>query len=190
MGCDQDRDARPLDRWRTESGVSKPVVITGEGGALLGHQERDHLDGFLEPIHAFRRWRQLDAIAAMLILVPAGPDPQGEPAFADVVDGHGLLEQDGRVAERVAGDEDPEADAGRPRRDGREQGPAFETAMFRRAVGIDEVVDQPRVVEPQFLSLEHVVEHVGPRPIGLAQEHPEAQPRKVGRSPAAACRVS
>ena len=44
-------------------------------------------------------------------------------------------------------------------------------------VGVDEVVDQPRVVEAQLLGLEELVEHAVPVHACLAQEQPEAQRR-------------
>ena len=46
-----------------------------------------------------------DAVSPMLVGVPAGTDPEDQAAAADVVDGDRLLEQEGRVAERVARDQ-------------------------------------------------------------------------------------
>jgi hypothetical protein len=66
---------------------------------------------------------------------------------ADVVHGHGLLQEHGRMPEGVARDEHAEPDARRARRDGGEQRPSLMARVGGRTVGIDEVVDEPRVVE-------------------------------------------
>ena len=164
MGRDEDRDARLLDRSRVQAGVVELVVPALERGAVLPHQQADDLDRLLEPVDALRCRRQLDAVAAMLVLVPPGPDPQRQAPAADVVDGDRLLEQDRGMAERVARHEHTQADARRPRRDRREQGPRLEAAVVGAAVGVDEVIDQPRVVEAQLLGLEELVQDRGPSP--------------------------
>ena len=72
-----------------------------------------------------------------------------------------------------------------PRGDRREQRPGLEAAVLGRAVGVDEVVDQPGVIEAELLGLEELVEDLRPSVLlRLAEEQPEA--RVVGavmRSP-------
>ena len=153
------------------------VVAALEGRPLLAHQQADQVDRLLEPVDPFRPGREIDPVATMLVLVPARPDPKGQPSAADVVDRDGFLEQECRVPERVAGHEDAEPDPLGPRRDGGQQGPALQAAILGRTVGVDEVVDQPGVVEAERLGEDEVVEHLRPRPARLAQEQPEAQRR-------------
>ena len=81
------------------------------------------------------------------------------------------------MPERVAGHEHAETDPLGLRRDGGQQGPALQAAILGRTVGVDEVVDQPGMVEAERLSEDEVVEHLRPRPARLAQEQPEAQRR-------------
>ena len=123
MRRDEDRDPRLLDRARLETRIVELVEAALEGRPLLRHQQADDLDRLLEPVDPLRGRRQVDAVAAVLVLVPAGPDPEDQPPAADVVDGDRLLQQDRRMAERVARHEDAQADARRPRGDRRQQRP-------------------------------------------------------------------
>ena len=83
------------------------------------------LDRLLESVDPLADGRQVDAVAAVLVLVPARPDAEDQPSVADVVDGHRLLGQQGRVAERVARDEDAEPDPTRPDSDRGEERPGL-----------------------------------------------------------------
>ena len=66
------------------------------------------------------------------------------------------------MAERVARDEDAEPDARRPRGERGEQRPGLEAGASRRAVGVDEVVHEPGVVEAQVLGHPELVEDLRP----------------------------
>ena len=101
MGGDQQGDPRPLDGAGLEHRVVDAVVAAIEGDPGLLLETDQDLHGLLEPVHALHRLRQFEAIATMLVRVPARADPEDEPAPAHVVDGDGLLGEEGRVAERV-----------------------------------------------------------------------------------------
>ena len=69
-----------------ETRVVEPVVAALERRPRLAHEGRDHHDRLLEPVDTLARRRQVDAVPAVLVLVPARPDAQDQPAVADVVD--------------------------------------------------------------------------------------------------------
>ena len=79
------------------------------------------------------------------------------------------------MTERVARHEHAQADALRLRGDRREQRPRFEAAVLGAAVRVDQVVDEPGVVEAELLGLEELVEHAIPVLARLAEEESEAQ---------------
>src|SRR5687768_14005630 len=79
------------------------------------------------------------------------------------------------MPERVAGHEHAEPDPRRLRGDRREQRPRLEAAVLGAAVGVDQVVDEPGMIEPQLLGLEELLEDLVPAHADLAQEQPEAQ---------------
>ena len=185
MRRDEDRDPGPLDGARHEARIVELVVPTPEGRPLLAHQQADDLDGLLEPVDPLRSRRQVDAVAAVLVLVPPGADPEDQSPAADVVDGDRLLEQDRGMPERVARHEHAQADARRLRRDRREQGPCLVAAVLGAAIRVDQVVHEPRMVEAELLRLEEIVEHLVPALARLAEEEPETQAGWVGH-----CRCS
>ena len=134
----------------------------------------DEADGLLEPVDPLAGRRQVDPVATVLVLMPARAEAEDEPAAADVVDRDGLLEKDRRVAERIARDEDAEAD---PRGEGGDRGerrPRLVDRVLRRAVGVDEVVDEPGRVEAERLGEAELLEDAIPRLVRLAEEEPEA----------------
>ena len=111
----------------------------------------------------------------MLVGVPAAPQPEVQPPAADVVDGHRFLQQHRGMAERVARHQDAEPDPLRPRRDRGQQRPRLEDRVIRRPVGVDEVVDEPGVVEAEVFGHLELVVDAGERLVRLAEEEPEPQ---------------
>ena len=169
-------------RWigaRLELRLVQLVEAATERDRASGLQPVEDLERLLEPVDAFGRRRQRDAVPAVLVLVPAGPEPEDQPPAADVVDGDRLLEEHSRMAERVARDEHAEADARRPRSERCEQRPRLVTGVLGRPVGVKQVVDEPGVIEPELLGQREVVEHLGPAAVRLAQE--EAETDRWGR---------
>ena len=84
-----------------------------------------------------------------------------------------LLEQDGRMSERVARDQDAQTDPGRARGERRQQRPRFVDRDARRAVRVDQVVHQPGVVEAEVLGhLELVVDLAQVRYFGATRSAP------------------
>ena len=179
MRRDEQRDPRPLDREWLELGLVERVEAAAERDGAAGLQPVEDLERLLEPVDAFGCRRQRDAVAAVLVLVPAGPEAEDQPPAADVVDRDRLLEEHGRVAERVARDKHAEADPRRPRGERCQQRPRLVTGVLGRPVGVEQVVDEPGVIEPELLGEREVVEHLGPAAVRLAQE--EAETDRWGR---------
>ena len=68
-------------------------------------------DGLVEPIEALAEARpEVDPEGVVLAFEPAATEAEDEPALRQVVDGRGELCGQARVAERVGGDEQAEAD--------------------------------------------------------------------------------
>src|SRR3989304_10102709 len=74
----------------------------------MAEETSDDGEGLLEPLNAMV---ERESECSILGLVPPRPEPQDQPAAADLVDGGRLLGQDGRVVERDAGHERPEIDS-------------------------------------------------------------------------------
>src|SRR5674476_299780 len=74
-----------------------------------------------EPAQPLRETRaELDAEVEMLLLEPGGAEAEDRPAAADLVERRGHLRHEGRVADRIRPDHEPNPDAlgrGRPGRD-------------------------------------------------------------------------
>src|SRR3712207_8244037 len=82
-----------------------------EDYAVLGPHAVDDLAGLLEGAHPYRDLGEAVAVGAPLVLVPAGAEPEEEPAVAHHVDRRGDLGEERRVALAVAGDHLPDLDA-------------------------------------------------------------------------------
>ena len=155
--------------------IHQPVEPALERRPLLALEPVDDLDGLLEATHAVAGRRQVDAVPPVLILVPAGPDAEDQSTPADVIDGHGLLQQHDRMPEGVARDERADADPRCLRRDGGQQRPCLVHRRPRPAIGVDEVVDEPAVIEPELLRELEPPDDVGEVPSTLAEEESEAK---------------
>ena len=158
-------------------GVIEPVVATLERAVPLVHQQAHDLDRFLEPVDPLDGRREVDAEATVLLLEPARADAQDQPALAHVVDRDGLLEQQRRMPEGVAGHERTQADARRARRDGRQHRPRLVHRIGRRAVRVLDVVWQPGVVEAQVLGHLELVVQLLEGFAGRGDEQAESEPR-------------
>ena len=88
-----------------------------------------------------------DAHAGVLVLVPAGADAEIEPAVGDDVDGGGDVGEHGGVTVGVAGDHQPEAQAGGLGGVGGQQRPTLQARAGDVAVDRVEVVEEPGVLE-------------------------------------------
>ena len=178
---DEQRDPGLLERLGFERRVVEPVVEARISRPFGAHQRDEDLDRLLEAVDALGRRRQVDAVAAVLVGVPAGAQAEDQPAATHVVDRHGLLGEDRGMPERVARDENPEPDPLRGRGDGGQQGPGLVHRPVGRACGRGQVVDQPGVVEAERLGLLEAREGLVPRPSGLAQEEPESDRQRGWR---------
>ena len=96
-----------------------------EVGALVGEQAGDRRAGLIQPVGPAGNGAVVEAVAPVLVLLPARAQPEHQPAAADVVDGGGLLGQYRRVAVGVAGDHGPEPDPGHGRGQPGQQRPAL-----------------------------------------------------------------
>ena len=88
----------------------------------------------------------------VLRLVPATAEPEDEAPVADLIQRVRHLGEQGRVAERRAGDERADLDLRGDRRDRAQEGedlPAAALVLFR--VAIDEVIGEPEGVEADLL---------------------------------------
>src|SRR5207244_13205751 len=100
-------------------------------------------------------------------LVPAGADPQVEPAAAHEVDRRRHLRNVRWMPEGRAGDERPEPDTRRGGRDGRERGEGLHGAQeaFGAAIAADlgaEVVRDPGGIEAERFGPDRGIEEAGP----------------------------
>ena len=85
--------------------VVKVVVLAGEGDSIAGPQKATDLYGLGQHGQTRRRRRQGDAVGLVLLLGPAGAEPQHEAAAADLVDRGRTHRGDAWIAVRDAGDQ-------------------------------------------------------------------------------------
>ena len=132
----------------------------------------DDLDSLVEAADQLPRRRQRDAELLVLGDEPPGAQPELEPAVGDVVDGHRLVREKARVAERVAAHQHPDPDA---RRAGRQPGQERPALVVRpgRAAGLVEVIAVPHAVEAEPLEVLPALDERGEREV-LVGAQPEA----------------
>ena len=169
--ADEDRRVGLLDVRRVVRRLVELVVAALEHRLRLRPELLDHLDGFVEAAEALASGVEGDGEGVVLVGVPGGAEAELEAAVGDVVDGRGLLGEDGGMAVGVAGDEDAEADARGGLGEGGEGGPALHAGALGAEGGAeagDEVVHQPEAVEVGVLvEVLPGVEEVGPADAGL-----------------------
>ena len=141
--ADADRRVRLLDRLRLAAGVVQLVVLPVEGRRSLVSRPDDDLERLVEAVEPLLQRGQVDAVGVALLLVPAGADPELEPAVRDDVERGGHVRQHRRVAVGVAGHEhaDPQPLRGLGQR--RRGDPALEARAGRVREDRIEVVERP-----------------------------------------------
>ena len=87
----------------------------------------------------------------VLLVEPGGAEREFEPAVRRMVDGQRFCREDRRVPVRHARHQQPEPDAGRHARQGRERRHAFECLARPLAVHRLEMVETPGAVEAELL---------------------------------------
>ena len=87
-----------LDRLRIAVGPVEVQVVAVEGDRLLGPQPPDHLERLVEDGQAHPVGRVLVAVGVVLLVEPAGTEPEDEPSARVHVDAGGLLGQQTGVA--------------------------------------------------------------------------------------------
>ena len=137
------------------------VVLALERGRLVREQGLDQLGGLGQPLEPFLHGVERDPVLAVLVLLPAGAEPEHEPAAAQVVDGRRHLREHRRVAVGVAGDERADADARHRGREPGERGPRLGVRHARGLAVGHEVVRVPETVEADRLGVARDLEHVG-----------------------------
>ena len=163
--ADDEGRIRLLDRLRLAAGLLELVVAPVEVGELLGPEPPGDLAGLAEAPDALAGRVERDAHALVLVLVPAGADAEIEATVGDHVHRGRHVGMDRGVAVGVARDHQPEAQARRLGRQGRQQRPALEAGAIQVALDRREMIEEPGVLE-------------GGRPVGLL---PDLEHRVVGR---------
>jgi hypothetical protein len=126
LAADPDGRVRPLERRRVADGAVDGIVPALEARARLRPHPPDDLDPFRELVDPLPDARERDAVGAVLVLEPARPQTEIEPAAADDVQGGRHLGQDRRGAVRVAEHARAEAQTARVAGQRGERRPALE----------------------------------------------------------------
>src|SRR5262249_15596663 len=142
-----EHERRPglLHARRTRTRIPQSVIAAVERARVLARHQVHALDRFLEPDYPLSRLRKVAAEHRLLGLVPARSESDLEPAAGDVIDRHGHLGQDLRVAKSVGGDQDADADLPCDGRQAAEKGPGFAVGPVGPA-RLNEVVAEPRAL--------------------------------------------
>ena len=192
--ADPDRRVWILQRLGVAVRAGQRVVAALVRRLLVGPHRVHDLDALSKHPDAHLRLGELEAVAAVLVLVPAGTDAPVETAAADDVDGRGDLRQHARLAIRVAADHLAEADATRALADRRHRRPALEHGFVGGARDVVEVVVHPDRVVAELLGEHGDLDRLRPLRLGavdrrqlhlpaLGQERPEdhvAHVRTIG----------
>ena len=128
--------------------IDKPVSRIVEGSMVLDLEDVDAsmalLDALFELADTHRRFREFQAVAEVLGLVPSGADPHLEPAVRDHVDVRCDLGEIGRVAVRVARAHLSKPDGARRRGERCHECPRLVARLLGRDRERVEVVEDPR----------------------------------------------
>src|SRR5437763_4528904 len=173
---------RLLHRLGLAPGVGDPVVAAVEGGRFPTEQVDDDLAALLEPVTAFARRAELDAVGAGLLLVPPGAEADLEPAARNDVERRGHVGEHGRLAVVDARDQYAEPQPSRRLREGGERRPSLEAGARRVSEDRVEVVERPaRLEQVDGIGFAPDGEHVGPGRVlrsGLESEAHAHDPAK------------
>ncbi len=169
--ADQQGRARLLHRLGQGAQVLELVVAALEGEGVLGEGAGDDLQLLGQPLHADGRGRELEAVGAVLALVPAGPEPQLDPAAGDVVGRDHHLGQDRRVPEGGRGDQRAQADAAGPGGQRGQGGPGVERPALGIAHQRPVVVGAEQALQAVLLARPGQGEPLLPGDVLLALDH-------------------
>ena len=149
-----------------------------ERRVVLGEQQSQDLDPFLEAVHALGSRGEGDAELAVLRVVPRGPHRALHASAGEVIDRDDLGGEHRGVPVGHARDERAEPHARGLAGEPREQRPRLE----RRAAGITverlEVVEGPDAVEAGILGKPGARDELAPRELVLR----DTSPQRIGRS--------
>src|SRR4029453_3508534 len=168
-----------LDGTRTKVGVLQPVVPAGEGRRSVAQQRVHDLHRLVEPADQLARRGKFDPELLVLGNEPAGPETQLETSVGDMIDGHGLVREEGGVTEVVAAHQHADPDALGPRGEGGEHRPPFVEGAGRSARLI-EVVAVPDAVEAEALEVLPALDERGPGQVLVGAESEAHRARRRG----------
>ena len=98
--ADDDLRAAGLERPRAVQGAVDPVVAALEARTVLGEHRAADRERLVEPVHPLADGREVEPVAAMLVLVPGRPESQHRAAAGQHVQRRDHLRQQGRVPVR------------------------------------------------------------------------------------------
>src|SRR5690606_24638497 len=101
-------------------------------GTFASQEQPHDLERLLQPGEARPQWRQIEAKATVLPLLPARAEPEHQAAAREVVNRGSGPGGDARVAERHGCDQRPELDTGRVARQPGQGGPELQRVEVRR----------------------------------------------------------
>ena len=128
-------------------------------GGGLSLASRDLMRGMRggEVVEPAARGAELVAVLVVVLLLPARPDAEDQPALRDVVDGARHVGQQFRVAVRVAGHQRADLEARRLLGPGAQHRPALVVRTVGIAVEREEVIPVERDVDTDVLTAAHRV---------------------------------
>ena len=144
----------------------EPVVLAVVAGLGLGPHAAHDLHRFAHHADALLRPAELEAIALVFVLVPAGAYAPIEPTAADHVDGGRDLRQHAGIAVAVATDHLAEAHTGGALADRCHRCPALEDGFVRRLRDVVKVVVHPDRVVAELLDAHRNVDRGLPLGLG------------------------
>ena len=121
-------------RLRLRVGIHERVVAAREAERLRVERAADDLELLGVAVEAVARGLEREAVARVLVLVPARAEPELDPAAGDVVGRDGLARQHRRVAEGRGRDQRAEPQRGGLRGERDERAPGVERAAVRLPV--------------------------------------------------------
>src|SRR5438094_6443894 len=171
--ADHQLGVRRLHGLGIERGVGELVVVSLERCTLLGPQRAHHLARFVEPLEPLAHRVERDPVRLVLVLLPAGAEPQQEPTARDDVDLRGHLRDERGVAIRVAQHDGADAHARHQRRQRRQGAPRLKHGALALLRVRHEVVGHARDVPLRRLQVAPEVQHACPGLGAHARENTE-----------------
>src|SRR6185295_11823145 len=174
--AESERRPGSLEGPRAKVGVLQAVVPAGERRRAVPQQRVPALPCLVNPSHQLAGRGKVDPELLVLGNEPARPDPQLETTVGDVIDGHGLVGQEGGMPEVVAAHQHADPDPLRARGEAGQHRPPFVEGAGRSA-RLVEVVAVPGAVEAEALEVLPPLDERGPRQILVGAET-EANPAR------------